>query len=290
MSHSNIRIKQLGERVWVYRHNWDRLEPAIGMILTPRGWIAVDGGNSPRHGKAALGAMQSLKEIPVLYAINTHRHFDHVFGNQSFGAPVIGSRRCRERFCANLQDDWAPGQALEWVKANIFVYNHVLTESDFAELALVPPSVSFEGMMDLHFDGLTVRLFPLEGVHTDDHIGVQVLEEGVVFLGDAVYAQPTPESHALQLPGLLDRIAGLNARVHVAGHERPYDRETFERLHDYVRSLFDSLKSGVAAGTSKKELLDAHPPPAWVSQKTFLNEKTHARLVRAAVDELMQAP
>ncbi|HEY5596592.1 MAG TPA: MBL fold metallo-hydrolase [Candidatus Bipolaricaulota bacterium] len=289
MGHSSVRVKQLSERVWIYRHNWDRLEPAIGMILAPEGWVAVDGGNSPRHGQAAFEAMQSLKKLPALYVINTHRHFDHVFGNQAFHAPVIGSRRCRERFSANLKDDWAPDRALEWVKANIFTYNRLLSEADFPDLELVAPSLSFDGTMDLHFDGLTVRLFPLGGVHTDDHIGVHMVEEGVVFLGDALYFQCTPEGGALKLPGLLGRVAGLESHVYAAGHERPYDRETFERLHRYVHSLFDSLKAGVASGVSKKELLAAHAPQEWIAQKTFLNEKAHARLVRAAVDELHSA-
>lgn len=289
MGHSSVRVKQLSERVWVYRHNWDRLEPAIGMILTPQGWIAVDGGNSPRHGQAAYEAMQSLRKLPILYVIDTHRHFDHVFGNQAFHAPAIGSRRCWERFSANLKDDWAPGRALEWVKANIFTYNQALSEADFPDLELVPPSLSFEGTMDLHFDGMTVRLLPLDGVHTDDHIGVHVVEEGTVFLGDGFYYQGTPEGRALKLPALLDRVAALDVQIYAAGHERPYDRETFERLRHYVHSLFDTLKTAVASGTSKKELLAAHAPQAWIAQKTFLNEKTHQRLVRAAVDELKQA-
>lgn len=289
MRPSDERVKQLAERVWVYRHQWERLEPAVGMVLTESGWIAIDGGNSPRHGARVVAAMRALADAPVRWVVNTHRHFDHVFGNQAFGAPVVASTRCRQRFADNLQDDWGPGRALDWLKATIFVHTDQLSEADFPDLQLVPPSVSFDGSLTLHDPELSVELFPLAGVHSDDGIGVWVPEAQVAFVGDAFYYQGTPEGHARRLLPLVERVAALGVRVVVPSHERDHDAETFAALRAYVRELTQGVEAGAAAGQSAEEILKAHPFAEALARTTFLNAKLHRRLIQALLREIQAA-
>jgi len=279
------RVKPIAPNVWVYRHDWARLEPAIGMILTDEGWVAVDGGNSPRHAQQVAAAMRSLCDMPVRYVVNTHRHFDHVFGNQKFNAPVIGSRRCQERFLENIKDDWSAEKAVGWLKATIFTYNDQLNEGDFEGYSPVPPSESFVGEHTLSLPPLTLKLFPLDGVHTDDGIGVWVPERRVVFLSDAFYHQPfTNEGVAANLLLLVERVAVLDAEWFVPGHERLFNRETFEKFHRYVRWLFD-LTSSLPDGVNAKMVAQQHPFPPEYKNVSFLDEKIHYQLLKALLQE-----
>ena len=280
------RVQQLSDRVWIYRHDWQRLEPAVGMVLTAEGWIAVDGGVSPAHGRRVYEAMQEIRERPVLYVINTHRHFDHVFGNQAFGAPVIAGRRCWERFVRNLEDDWSPRRVHRWLQETMFARVPTLQPQDFEGLTLVPPSLSFEGEMTLDLDGVLLKMFPLAGVHSDDSVGVYLPYERVLFTSDAFYYREGPEARLLKLIKLFDRVAPLEVEVFVPGHERPHDRLTFEKLRAYIRELVHAVRALVVAGTPEEEVLEAVPFDPRFQGTSFLNPKLHKRLVQAAYREL----
>jgi glyoxylase-like metal-dependent hydrolase (beta-lactamase superfamily II) len=279
-------VEQLSERVWIYHHDWQRLEPTVGMVLTDAGWIALDGGCSPAHGRRVFEAMQEIRERPVLYVINTHRHFDHVFGNQAFGSPVIAGRRCREHFSENLRHDWAPERVQRWLEETMFSRVPTLRPEDFKELRPVPPALSFEGEMTLDLDGTLVRLFPLAGAHSDDSIGVYLPYERALFLSDALYFREGPEGRFTKLVELLDRVAPLEVDVYIPGHERPHGRLTFEKLRAYSRELVRAVRSLVFAGAPEQEVLEAVPFEERFERVSFLSPKHHRQLVRAAYREL----
>ncbi len=280
------RVQQLAERVWILCHDWKRLEPTVGLILTDEGWVAVDGGNSPAHGRRAYEAARQIERRPFRYVIDTHRHFDHAFGNQAFGAPAIGSRRCRERFAGNLGDDWAPERVHGWLRAEMLPHVPALSPKDFAGLDLVPPAVDFEGSLRLHLGGTEIDLFHLDGVHCDDHIAVYLPDERVLFPGDAFYYLGGAEGSPLRLPELLARAGALEVETYAAGHERSYDRKTFDRLHAYAGGLIKRAESLVRQGVGEAEALDAFPFDPAYDGVSFLDAKTHRRLLRACLRAL----
>lgn len=286
MRHREQRVHQLSDRIWIYRHDWQKVEPTIGMVLTKEGWIAIDGGNSPAHGRQVYEAMQEIREAPVLYVIDTHRHFDHVFGNQAFQAPVIASQRCRERFVQNIQDDWAPDRVHRWLQETMFSSISTLNPTDFRELMLVPPSLSFTGEMTLDLDGTSVQLFSLAGAHSDDSIGIFIPRERVLFLGDAFYFREGSEGSFLRLLQLLDYIAPLEVELYVPGHERAHDRRTFERIHSYCRELAQSVRSLLRSGAGEAEVLHV-PFDEEYERTSFLSPKLHQRFLKAAYRELL---
>jgi len=280
------RLQQISDRVWVYRHDLRRLEPAVGLVLTSEGWLAVDGGNSPAHGRSVFEAMQEIRERPVRYVINTHRHFDHVFGNQAFGAPVIASRRCRDRFAKNIEGDWAPQRVQRWLHETMFSRVSTLNPRDFRGLRLIPPSLSFEGELSLDIDGSEVRLFSLAGAHSDDSIGVFLPYERVLFLGDALYLREGSEGRFLRLLEILERIAPLGVEVYVPGHEPPYGRLEFEKLWAYCRELLHAVRTLIYSGAGEPEVLKAVPFDRRFEGTSFLSPRFHRRMVQAAYHEL----
>ena len=286
MSQLDRRVQQLSERVWIYGQDWQRVEPTLGMVLSEQGWIAIDGGNSPIHGQRVYETMQKIREKPVLYVIDTHRHFDHVFGNQAFQAPVIASRRCQERFAQNIQDDWAPDRVHRWLQETMFSSIPTLSAGDFQSLRLVPPSLGFEGELNLHLDGTSVQLFSLSGAHSDDSIGVYLPYERVLFLGDAFYYREGSEGCFLRLVQLLDYVAPLAVEFYVPGHERTHDRLTFEKVRAYCRELVQAVRSLVRSGAGEAEALEL-PFDGKYERSSFLSPKLHKRLLQAAYRELL---
>jgi glyoxylase-like metal-dependent hydrolase (beta-lactamase superfamily II) len=286
MAQRDRRVQQISERTWIYRQDWQRVEPAIGMVLSDKGWIAIEGGSSPAHGRRVYEAMQQIRERPVLYVINTHRHFDHVFGNQAFRAPVIASRRCRERFAQNIQEDWAPDRVQRWLQETMFPSISTLNPSDFQGLQLVPPSLSFAGEMVLDLDGTRALLFPLAGAHSDDSIGVYLPYERVLFLGDAFYFREGSEGRFFKLLELLDYVAPLEVEFYVPGHERAHDRGTFAKVHSYFHELVHSVRSLLRSGAGEAEVLTL-AFDAKYEGTSFLSPKLHRRFLHAAYRELL---
>ena len=58
------------------------------IIINESDVIIVDSHIIPAAVVALLEELQEITQKPVRYVINTHFHFDHVFGNQSYPADV----------------------------------------------------------------------------------------------------------------------------------------------------------------------------------------------------------
>lgn len=284
MTHPDPRVQRLADGVWVYLPQWQRMEPTVGFVLTTEGWVVIDSGNSPVHARRVRDAMDRLHEAPVSYVINTHRHFDHVFGNQVFDAPVVASRRCRRRFRANLEDDWAPHRVKDWLQADMLPQMPTLTADDFDGLAPRPPSISFQRRLELDVGETTLALFPSHGAHSDDHISVYLPDAQILFISDTCYFHES-EGQITRWLKLLDELVRWEAETIVPGHEAPYDRVTFELLRAYAHDLFESLISSVRIDVPEDEAIQL-PLPKRYENIEFLNARTHRRLARAVYREL----
>ncbi len=279
-------MRQLAENVWVYLPQWQRLEPTIGLIATTEGWVVIDSGNSPAHAQRVRDAMQRIDERPVRYVVNTHRHFDHVFGNQVFAAPVVASAQCRKRFRANLEDDWAPHRVKHWLRHEMLPHMATLVLDDFEGLTPVAPTVSFERRLHLDVGRTHLQLFPSQGAHSDDHVSVYLPAERILFVGDTFYFHE-PEGRITRWLKLLDELVQWEAETVVPGHEAPYDRVTFELLRAYGHDLFETIISAVRADAPEDEAIQ-WPLPKRYAEVEFLNARTHRRLAKAVYRELSQ--
>lgn len=287
LTHPDPRIQQLAEGIWIYLPEWQRLEPTIGLVSTGEGWVLIDSGNSPAHARRVLDAMRRIRDVPVAYVINTHRHFDHAFGNQAFDAPVIASQQCRRRFRANLDDDWAPHRVQRWLRDEMLPHVPTLALADFEGLAPVPPSVSFQSSMTLDVGETELRLFPSHGAHSDDHISAFLPEQQILFISDTFYFHES-EGQITRWLKLLDELVHYEAETIVPGHEPPYDRMTFELLRAYGHELLEVVISAIRSETPEDEIVQI-PLSKRYDRIPFLNAKTHRRLVQAAYRELTQS-
>lgn len=277
------KLLQVSERVWIVPPQWKYVEPTIGFVLTDEGVVAIDAGNSPDHARRALDTLRNVTDSPVRYLINTHRHWDHTFGNQVFAAPVIAHQFCKQKMLANLRDDWAPHQLMNWVSSWVLQMVPTLQIKQFAGLRLVLPEITFTGQLCLDLGSVRLKLLYVGGGHTWDSIIVHLPAEKVIFLSDALY--PNPEGKLAKLAQLFPRIERLGAEKFISGHEMPYDREKFAVRRDYYQQLAETARKLSRRQDATEEIARTKLDARFV-QINGLNEQCHRELLERAWREL----
>lgn len=99
-----------------------------------------------------------------IFVINTHFHWDHVWGNAFFpDSKVVCHARCKE----SMYRSW------ERMERENGRYKR-------GEIKLAPPALTFDSKLELHGE---VFLFHSPG-HTDDCIGIHFPADSALFVGD----------------------------------------------------------------------------------------------------------
>jgi cyclase len=243
-----------------------RLMNIMTMLAGPGGNVIVQHG---LDGKVVVdtfvqGAFAGLKArldalgtVPILYAIDTHWHFDHADNNESFrkaGATLIAHANTSKRLSEphdllGMHFNPAPAAALP---AETFAQTHQLRlNNEYIELGYFQPA------------------------HTDTDIYVQFVLAEVLHLGDTFFNGMYPFIDAstggningmIAAAGQALRMAGPRAKI-VPGHGALGDREALLKYRDMLVTVRDRVQKLKAAGRTAKEAVAAKPTadldPAW---------------------------
>lgn len=277
------KLLQVSERVWIVPPQWKYVEPTIGFVLTDEGIVVIDSGNSPDHARRALDALRNITDLPINYVINTHRHWDHTFGNQLFAAPVIAHEFTKRKMLANLRDDWSTEQIMNWVSGWVLKTVPTLRLEQFDGLKLVLPQITFTGRLELSLGGTVLRLLYAGGGHTRDSIIVHLPREKLLFLSDALY--PNPEGKITKVAQLFEKIERLGAEKFVPGHEMPYNREKFTLLKEYYQQLVRTAERLRSRKRLPPQIAQAQLAPRF-AHLNGLNPERHRELLAQAWREL----
>ncbi len=79
-----------------------------GFVVTERGVVVIDTLNSPGAGRKLAAEIDARTQGPIAFVINTHHHYDHVFGNQAFDAPVVAHRELSPLLSCAIERDLMP--------------------------------------------------------------------------------------------------------------------------------------------------------------------------------------
>jgi glyoxylase-like metal-dependent hydrolase (beta-lactamase superfamily II) len=231
--------QEIGDRVWVRRYEF--LDQTIGAIGGADGLLVVDSRSSHRQA-AELEADTRALGLDVRWVVNTHRHWDHAFGNARFArAELWGHDRCASGM---LEDG-------EIVRAEL-IEEMPERADEWREVVITPPRCLFAERATIDLGGRPVELRYLGRGHTDGDIVLLVPDADVLFGGDLVENGGPPsfgDSFPLDWPATVQSLLGLVSGPVAPGHGDVGDR-TFVLRQIEELSEVAALGRSVAAGES----------------------------------------
>ncbi len=168
------QLVKVTERVYLFRNIVNS-----SIIIGDSGVAVIDTQVNQMMGRRLLSAIRSITDKPILYAINTHYHWDHTNGNIIFreeGATVV-AREMTKDFMVNR----APRQ-------EDFLRSRGFTLGDPPFL----PQQTFTHEMELDLGNQPLHLVHLGKAETDDATAIRIPAEGCIVSGDTVMTGSFP--------------------------------------------------------------------------------------------------
>jgi glyoxylase-like metal-dependent hydrolase (beta-lactamase superfamily II) len=184
-------LRRLTEHVWWLNPYADTDRPTLGLVVGRSGSLVVDAGASPAHARSLSAELERHDLPPPRCVALTHWHWDHGFGLGAFDVPALAGAETRRIVGVLAGLDWSDEALDERVAQGreiAFCRDMLRLELlDRADRRLRVPERDINSAATLDLGGLSCRLLHVGGDHSPDSIVVHVPQEGVVFLGDAVY-------------------------------------------------------------------------------------------------------
>ena len=217
-----MKLERLTERVWYYPYEEDRDRPNLGYIKGDKWSLAVDAGHSYSHVEEFYTALSdaglSLPDITVL----THWHWDHTFGmHQIHGLSL--ANKVTNRHLQEFREAFAQN-GREWFLA---FDERIRNEyADGRPIIVTLADLEFTGEMMLDLGNCPVRIFQAAAPHTDDSTLIYVIDEKVLFIGDATGGSfPTWEMDPGLQQQLAETVDATDAEICMVGHWIPRSKE-----------------------------------------------------------------
>ncbi|MDT0201076.1 MBL fold metallo-hydrolase [Nocardioides sp. AE5] len=205
--------REVADRIWVIRHPWFDVNTTV--IGGQHGVVVVDTTASSREMTRTLAAIERLGAGPVIAAVNTHAHFDHVLGNAALGAVPIHAHEATAEALVAFGANRAPYDGSEGGGERA-------AEIDASPVAVPTDTFSSARVLDLG-DRQVELLHPGRG-HTAGDLVVRVPDADVVVAGDLVEESAPPaygdDCWPMEWPTSLDLVIALmtDTTVVIPGH------------------------------------------------------------------------
>jgi glyoxylase-like metal-dependent hydrolase (beta-lactamase superfamily II) len=183
-----------------------------GFVITKDGVVVFDALGTPVLGEELLAEIRKRTQAPIRRVVVSHYHADHFYGLAPFkaaGAEVWAHRSVQPY----LQSD-AP-------KARLAERSTSLAPWVPKDMAFVLPTHFVSGEESFRLGGLTFRVIPVGPAHTVEDLALMVEEEGVLFVGDLMFAGRIPfvgDADSRGWVAAIDRVVTYEPRVMVGGH------------------------------------------------------------------------
>ncbi|MCB1888937.1 MAG: quinoprotein relay system zinc metallohydrolase 2 [Rhodocyclaceae bacterium] len=249
----------------------------LSFVVGERCVAVIDTGSTAAIGRALLAAIRQHTRLPVCYVINTHMHFDHVFGNVAFegdGVRFVASQRLpsslsarAEGFLQRVGDSL--GEAAEGTRP---VYPTELVDTVTT--------------LDLGGRRLVLKAWPT--AHTDNDLTVYDERTATLWTGDLLFVEHLPviDGSVRGWLAAIDDLVALGARHVVPGHG-PVDvagSDGLERERAYLSHVAATVRRAIRDGRSLREVIDAGESETVAEWQ--LVEAFHPRNLSAAYTEL----
>jgi glyoxylase-like metal-dependent hydrolase (beta-lactamase superfamily II) len=224
-----------------------------GFVFVRGGVVVIDPGASVQVGEMVLRKIATVTGDPIIAVFNTHIHGDHWLGNQAIKAAypkavIYAHPKMMEAIKAGEGDDW-----IKMMNA--------ATQGASRGTKVVAPDMGLDHDEALKLHGTSFRIYHNGRAHTDNDLMIEVLEEGVIFLGDNVLnkriAANFPEHGNIQGQIAAINLALKSKAMHfIPGHGPSGGREIALAQQTFLKSLRVSVKKYYDQGLSDFEMKD----------------------------------
>jgi glyoxylase-like metal-dependent hydrolase (beta-lactamase superfamily II) len=226
--------------------------------------LIVDSHISPESGRAMLQELKAITDKPVRFLVNTHFHYDHVNGNQTFppGVDVIGHEFTRRKLTPailekgmfadllkglpkQLEDLRGRTGAEQDTAARARLDQQLKVQTAFAaslkDLTVTPPNVTVDDRLTLFRGDREIRLLFLGRGHTAGDLVVYLPKERVLCSGDLLVngLANLIDGFVDQWPDALEKLKPLDFVDVVPGHGEPFKgKERIDWFQAFLRDLW----------------------------------------------------
>lgn len=200
-------------------------------VVTQRYVVVVDTFATPQEAMQMMNMLTADLVGRQLLVVNTHQHYDHVWGNSIFaqGASYPASILAHEKSLS--LDVWSLWEAnLPKMKTQT---------PRFAGVCVTHPTIVFKDTLQIDGGDLTLQLLPAPG-HSPDQVVVWIPEIAVLLAADALeFPFPYIDS-AADLPVLLETMQTLQAlkpQYVLLCHEGMHDSKIITQNINYFEHL-----------------------------------------------------
>ena len=210
-----MRLKQLTDRVWIFPKEDERDRPVLGYVRGDRWSLAVDAGHSDAHVEDFYHALEDESlPLPKLTVI-THWHWDHTFGLHAVKGLSLANELTNKHLIEYRE-------RIEKEGPEFFLdqYDSIRVEyTGNRPVRVVPADMEFSGEVRLNAGNCPVRVYQAAAPHTDDTTLIEVADEGVLFIGDAILGDfPSGRRERRLCLALADAIKSADVHYCIFGH------------------------------------------------------------------------
>jgi cyclase len=239
-------------------------------ILSNDGVLVFDSNGTPASSAAVLAEIRQLTDQPVKYVVNSHWHWDHWYGTETYthafpDVKVVAHEKTREMMAGpaiefnrkGVESD-LPGYvaALEKAVATKPQLQPLLEEDRFfleqkQKAHLILPGTTFTDRLPIRLGERQIEVLHYDRAVTPGDTFLYLPAEKIVVTGDLLV---NPVSFALSSYPTgwlrtLERIDALDATVLVPGHGEPLrDKVLLHATMDVMRELLKAGKDAKGRG------------------------------------------
>jgi glyoxylase-like metal-dependent hydrolase (beta-lactamase superfamily II) len=244
--------------------------------------VVVDAHSKPSASASIIRQIRrEVTEKPVRYVINTHFHWDHTQGNQSYAMTGSKVDFIASSMTKHLMEDSAvsrmkasrdavPGQiealrkraensASNAEKAFCAAQIRHLEayQAELKEYHLELPTITFDKAYVLADPAFDLNLNFHGRAHTAGDVFVFCPQQQVLASGDAIHGWMPfiADGYPRQWPGTVDEVAHADFKYILGGHgPMQADRTVMMCQRNYIEELVEKVKAGKKAGLKVEEL------------------------------------
>ena len=233
----------------IYSVNWGDMGLNVGVFTGPDGVLLVDAQDEPAVPRLET-ELAKISSAPVRFVIDSHWHFDHVGGNETFakqGAVVIAQTNTRARLMSEQVNPLGGGKQRAFPPA-------------------AWPQITFDDSIALHLNGDDITVTHIPHAHTDGDAIVQFRKADVLFAADLFnsgdYTRIDPRGGSIDgmiaayralLPMLNENVKVVPGRGRVAG------KKDLEEYLNVMIALRDRIAKKIEAGMTVEQVVAAKP-------------------------------